>query len=194
MKDRNRWMHSYRNSRLQRETGAWLEREAESAEVIREAGREADAERALARVFRRLPLDRPSAGFADRVLVQAGVAALRTGTGLPAWMPLPLFRGLVAACLVLVGSLVVFLPGLVRVLTPRLGLSDWISGTIELASGAAHRLAEAMTVVEAVTGVGSTLADIILTPTWSVFLVVSLLVSAAATRALHDLIVPSRSV
>lgn len=179
--------------RLKRALRRWLDREAASAEVVREAGREAAAEEALRHLFLRLPLVGPSAGFADRVLARAGVA-LRAGTGLPSWLPLPVFRAFTALCLLLVGSAAIVLPRIAVVLASGLGGSGgWIARAAEVITGASRQLVEVVATWQALVGVGSTLADILLTPTWGALATASLLLSAAAMRALHDLMVPTRS-
>ena len=178
--------------RLRKRLGIWLEREAASAEFVREAEREEQAEKALRRLFLRLPRHRPSRGFSDRVLTRAGIAL--SGRGLPRWMPVPLFRGLVASCVVLAGTAIVWLPGALLTVLSKLSWTGWGARFTEMVTWLSQQFVDALVVGQALWGVGSTVMDIIVTPTLGVVSVVGLLISAAAMRALHDLIVPTRSV
>jgi len=178
--------------RLRKRLQVWLESEAASAEFVREASREEKAEQALRRVFSRIPRHRPSKGFSDRVLARAGVAF--SGSSRPNWLPLPLFRAFVACCLVLAGTALVWLPAALLAVIPKLSWTGWGARITEGLTWLSQMVVDSLVVVEALWGVGSTVMDIISFPTFGVVSVVGLLISAAAMRALHDLIVPTRSV
>jgi len=172
---------------LQRAVKAWLLRESGGGPEGR-GSQTVDAEQALFEVFRRLPLDRPAPGFADRVLAQAGVRA----SEMPHWMRL-LFNGFVAVCMLSVGLAAVFLPQTLFVLAPDFRWSGWIERGVEFATGATQRLVDSFSLWEALVGVGTTLADIIVSPAVVGVMTVSLCLSAVAMRALHELIVPERA-
>src|SRR5947199_6972819 len=76
-------------------------------------GRDGEAETALLELFEALPLTRPAAGFADRVLVRAGLQTAPVAADLFAWRPLRIVLGMALAA---TGLGVLWLPPVLRFL------------------------------------------------------------------------------
>ncbi len=179
-------MSSKPEAQLQR----WLTAESQDRP---EAEREAEA--ALMELFAALPLHAPSAGFADRVLLDVGfphsAARARTDLFAGAWV-----RGLLAAGLGAVALGVLALPAGIQVLY-RLGslltFGELIQGGIQLGTEALVALVAALRLGSWMVSVGRALTLPLLTPEASLALLACLAVSGASLYALRDLISRQRS-
>ena len=76
-------------------------------------GRDGEAEAALLELFEALPMAAPAAGFADRVLLRAGLQTAAVPADLFAWRPLRIVLGLALAA---TGFGVLWLPPLLHFL------------------------------------------------------------------------------
>lgn len=170
---------------LQDAVSRWLREEG--------AGRDLDAETALATVFSALPALVPPAGFADRVLARAGIAApLPAPFAAPAWL-VRLGRALAAASLILAGLAALLLPFLLPVLGGALSLGrgvEWLAAGL---LAACHTLVEALNVWDALAGVMATVGSLALRPTVLGMFLVALLVVATLLKGLHGWLVADRS-
>jgi hypothetical protein len=161
-----------------------------------EDGRDAEAEMALLALFEAsvLPLA-PSAGFADRVLLRAGLTA-----------PVPARRNLFAALwlrrLVMVSLLLVglCLPWLSEILRSVASITRifWSPGDlvrlgIEALIAVSHGLVASLALWDWLLGIGRALAAPLATPAVALVLIGCLLVSLVAFHFLRDLITRDRS-
>ncbi len=168
--------------KLRNAVGRWLSEER--------AGAEERAERGLRRVFTRLPMPEPSAGFAARVLARYGLTPACETAG-----DLTGYRARAALLLAGLGMAVavVYLPSLLAAVW--VGIQAW--NPLEVASalllGATQRLVEGVTLWRALTQIGELLARILESPRVLALLVGACLLSAGAFRLLQGLIVPERS-
>ena len=176
-------------NRLQTSVRRWLRFEGHSADASSEEHR---AEQALRQVFSRLPGIPVPTGFAERVLVRAGmapVAAVRS----PTWVPSFTVRLVLGFSLVLAAVSVVLLPGTLL----------WVGRLMEafepmkMATGAlvavSRRYGAGLAVWEVLVGVGQTAATALSTPKVLLALAASSLLSVAAFRLLVELMVGDRS-
>lgn len=152
------------------------------------AGREAAGERALSRVFARLPRPLPSGGFAERVLLAAGLPSARARdlAGLEV-------RALVALACALSAISIFYLPSVFAALAATVrarGVVDLVAGLLVELS---QRMAASLAFWEALRRVGGVLAEIAATPAVMASLTLAVLVSVGAFRVLHELMVPERS-
>jgi hypothetical protein len=144
-----------------------------------------DAEAALLELFAALPLAAPPAGFADRVLLRAG---LRTadGTDLFAWRPL---RIVLAFCLAATGFGALWLPPVLRSLAGFLSVGNLVNAGARAAVEATRGLTSALRVWDLLVTVGGAFAKIAqplsLAPVMAL-LVVALLASSLAFQYLCD--------
>lgn len=163
---------------------------AEAASPAPERGGEA-AEAALASLLVALPRPRPSAGFAERVLMRAGVVSLPQRHRDP-FAAAPV-RWSVAACLLLAAFSLLLVP---RLLWGSLLGASW-GGIIRLPIDAVLKLPElvggSLAVWESFAHVGRILTEVVTRPTVSALLVAALLIATVAFRLLHDLIASNRS-
>jgi len=156
---------------------------------------EREAEAALFELFEALPLYAPSAGFADRVLREAGIApaARRVQGQLFSW---PWVRALLAACLGVVALGFLAVPAGLQVLY-RLGslltVGKVLEGTIRFGSEALVAFAAAVRAGQWMVSVGRALTLPLLTPQASLALLVCVLVSGVSLFTLRDLISRQRS-
>lgn len=153
----------------------WLQREAVGA---------ADAESALAEVYRRWPAPSPSAGFARKVLETAGLTpAVR-------WVPAWVWRWSFAAGLVLTLAAGLQLVTLVGVAERSGWLAELAAGTLVFLG---RRLADLEAAGSALLRAGELLAGALDSP-WTLGLsLVAMLLSAAAFLGLQSLLAWDRS-
>lgn len=161
-----------------------------------EDGRDGEAEMALLALFEAsaLPLA-PSAGFADRVLLRAGLAA-----PVPAWQNLFAalwLRRLVMVSLLLVGLCLPWLSEILRSVASITRIfwspGDLVRLGIEGLIAVSHGLVAALALWDWLLGIGRALAAPLATPAVALVLIGCLLVSLVAFHFLRDLITRDRS-
>lgn len=179
------------SSRSETHLKRWLAAEREDRP---EADRQAEA--ALFELFEALPLLAPRAGFADRVLAQAGLAALQPRRAKSDPFASRTVRLLLAACLAVVTLGTLALPAVFETLL-RLGglltVGQVVQGGIRLAIEALVGFASALRLGEWVLTVGRALTLPLVTPQVTLALLACLAVSSAAFFVLRDLISRQRS-
>lgn len=154
-----------------------------------------DAEAALLELFAAVPRLAPPAGFADRVLLRAGLVA--PAVAAPAWSS-RLFaarwvRALLALCPLAIGVSMFWLPQLLRALGGLWGLGDLVQiGTGSVVEGA-RWLGSLFNFWELFLTIARALATPLATTPGLGVVVVCLLVSLVAFRFLRDLITRDRS-
>ena len=160
-----------------------------------QADRADESDAALAALFTALPRLQPPAGFADRVLLRAGLApavaaAPETRRSLFAslWM-----RGLVTLCLLAVGVSALWLPQTLRAFAGLLSVGDLVRLWAGSLIGACRWLGSAVGVWDFLLVVGRALATPLETPAVALAMVSCLLVSMVAFRFLRNLIPQDRS-
>ncbi len=166
--------------RLDKAIAKWLGHEL--------AGRERPGERALTRVFARLPRPLPSAGFAERVLLAAGLTPGRARdlAGLEV-------RALVALACALSAVSIFYVPSVLSAISATVrarGLVDLAAGLLVELS---QRVAASFAVWDALRLAGRVIAEAAATPGVMATLALAALVSAGAFRLLQELVIPERS-
>jgi hypothetical protein len=144
-----------------------------------------EAEAALLELFAALPLAAPPSGFADRVLLRAGLQAAARAD-LFAWRPL---RIVLALCLAAAGLGALWLPPVLRALAGFLSVSGAVRTGAAATGDAAHGLALAGHLWDLLLTVGGALARPLSAPPVMALLVAALLASSLAFRYLHDHVV-----
>lgn len=145
------------------------------------------ADAALLELFEALPLIAPPAGFADRVLLRAGIPAKRD---------LFASRGArlaVALGLVALGFGGLWLPPVLRVLAALWSFGGLVQGGVQALAGAAQWLATALRAWDLLLTIGRALTQPLTTPQVTAGLVACLLISSFAFRFLRDQITGERS-
>jgi hypothetical protein len=145
----------------------------------------AGSDRALRRVFRALPAPPLGAGFADRVMLAAGLAPRRATAPL-AWR-LALGGALtLAAAAAAVAPTIAF--GLLRRVSPGDLLQLAASAVVETC----QRLGEGLAVWQTVNSIGEIFAEVLSTPPILTALLAASLLSAGGLRLLHGLLAIDR--
>ena len=147
-----------------------------------------EAEAALAELFGALPLIAPPAGFADRVLVRAGIQAARGGV-----FASRVVRLVLAACLVAMGLGVLWLPPTLRWLAGRWSLSDLVQGGVQALIDGTQWLASALRLWDLLLTIGRALTQPLTLPQVTAILMVCLVTSSLAFRFLRDQISGERN-
>jgi hypothetical protein len=163
-------------------------------------GRADEADAALAALFTALPPLLPPAGFADRVMLRAGLE-METAA-VPAAVLAPARRSLFASlwvraaltlCLLSIGVSVLWLPQMLRAIAGLLSVGGlvriWTSSLVT----ACRWLGSALGLWDFLLTVGRALATPLETPAVALVLVSCLLVSLLAFRSLRGLITRDRS-
>jgi hypothetical protein len=165
----------------------WLEAEA--------AGRLDAVEDALAALFAVLPALEPSAGFADRVMLAAGLA--RPLERPVRWaMPRPVswtLRGLLAAAVALVALGLPALPVLMISLWERFSLAGMVDAAVAALVAGCRWLATTVSFWDGLARLGGWVAHTAAAPRVAALLLVGLIAAATALRLLADLIAHERS-
>ena len=152
-----------------------------------EQGDRADeAEAALAALFTALPPLQPPAGFADRVMLRAGLAPRSFFASL--WV-----RGGLTLCLLAIGASVLWLPQMLRALAGLLSVGSLVRLWTGSLVAACRWLGSALGLWDFLLTVGRALAAPLETPAVALALVSCLLVSMLAFRFLRGLITRDRS-
>ena len=149
-----------------------------------------EAEAALFELFEALPQVAPPAGFADRVLVRAGLRTAAARADLFAWRPL---RIVLALCLVATGLGALWLPPVLSALAGFWSLSGLVRGAVWATTEAAHGLASILRLWDLMAPIGRAFAQPLSTPPVMAILVGALLVSSLAFRFLRDQLTGERN-
>jgi hypothetical protein len=162
----------------------WLESER--------SGREEEAEKALFKVFARLPEVSLPNGFAARVMASAGLTPVRQPARLtaPAWA----LRGFVLVCLLLAGMAALALPTLLPPLAGLFHVGLVLEVGVEALVGLLQRLGDGLTYWRAMTQVSEVFSSLVTTPPLFAALVAGILLSIGAFRLLYGLMIPERSI
>ncbi|HEY7215479.1 MAG TPA: hypothetical protein VIC28_12665 [Thermoanaerobaculia bacterium] len=146
------------------------------------------ADSALRELFEALPLIAPPAGFADRVLVRAGLPAARRDL-----FASRAVRLVLAACLVAGGLGALWLPPTLRALAGLWSLSGFVRAGVEGLISVTQWLASALRLGELLVTVGRTLTEPLTLPQVTAVLVICLLASSLGLRFLRDQITGERN-
>lgn len=147
-----------------------------------------EAEAALLELFEALPLIAPPAGFANRVLVRAGLKAARRDLFASRGMRLVL-----ALCLAAVSLGALWLPPTLRALASLWSLSGVVRGGVQALIDATQWLASALRLGELLLTVGRALTEPLTLPQVTAMLLVCLLASSLGLRFLRDQITGKRN-
>lgn len=155
-----------------------------------------EAEEALLALFEALPgvaMATPPAGFADRVLVRAGLQAERQETAPAdpfAWRPL---RIVLALALAAAGFGVLWLPPVLRFLAGLWSVSGMVRGALRAVVDASQWLATALRFWDLLLTIVHALVQPLAAPQVMAVLIVALLASSLAFRFLRDQITGERT-
>ena len=147
-----------------------------------------EAEAALLELFEALPLIAPPAGFANRVLVRAGLKAARRDLFASRGMRLVL-----ALCLAAISLGALWLPPTLRALAGLWSFSGLVRAGVEALIGAVQWLASVLRLGELLLTVGRALTEPLTLPQVTAALLICLLASSAAFRFLRDQITGERN-
>jgi len=161
-----------------------------NAENDEHVDRAEEAEAALQALFATLPPLRPPAGFADRVLLRAGLAPVPAPRSLFAsvWL-----RASLVFCFLAISASLLWLPQVVRFCAGLLSLSDLVRVMTGSVIEACQWLGSAAGLWELFLTVGRALAAPLETPAVAYAMVLCLLVSMVAFRFLRNLVARDRS-
>ena len=154
-------------------------------------GRDGEAEAALLELFEALPMAgmaAPAAGFADRVLIRAGLQTVPED--LFAWRPLRIVLGLALAA---TGFGVLWLPPVLRFLAGLWSVGGAVQGGIRALADASQLLATALRLWDLLVTIVHALAQPLAVPQVMAVLVLGLLASSLAFRFLRDQITGERN-
>jgi hypothetical protein len=146
------------------------------------------AETALFALFEALPLVAPPAGFADRVLVRAGIKAARRDL-----FASRVARLVLALCLVATSLGALWLPPTLRVLAGLWSFGDLVQGGVQTLIGATQWLASVLRLWDLLLSIGRALTQPLTLPQVTAALVVCLLASSLGFRFLRDQITGERN-
>lgn len=169
--------------RLKKAVRDWLELEI--------SGSDRESEEALRQAMSRLPVAPVPVGFAERVLVEAGIAPEPGRTGLmdPAWA----LRCALAVSLVLSGLAAVLVPSLLQ---PALGLlqpARLVGAILGGLMAFLQRLGAGLAYWRDLSEAGAVLSSVFSSPTFLSVMAVGVLLSLVAFRLLQGLIDSERS-
>jgi hypothetical protein len=153
-----------------------------------------EADAALAALFAALPPLEPPAGFADRVLLRAGLTPAAEPAPAP-WTFWASFwvRAMLTLGLLSIGVSALWLPQTLRALAGLLSVSDLVRWSIASLVGASRWLGSFAGLWEFLLTIGRALTTPLETPTVALAMASCLLVSMVAFRFLRDLITHDRS-
>ena len=157
-----------------------------------QADRADEAEAALAALFAALPPLEPPAGFADRVLLRAGLMPAAEPAPWSLWTSFWV-RCLLALPLLAIGVSALWLPPTVRALAGLLSVSDLVRWWTATLVGACRWLGSFAGLWDFFLTVGRALVTPLETPAVALAMASCLLVSMVAFRFLRDLITHDRS-
>jgi hypothetical protein len=151
-------------------------------------GRPEEAEAALHELFEALPLIAPPAGFADRVLIRAGLGAARRD-----FFASRAVRLVLALCLAATGFGALWLPPTLRVLAGLWSLSGTLRAGVQALIDVTQWLASVLRLGELLLTVGRALTQPLTLPQVTALLVICLLASSLGFRLLRDQITGERN-
>lgn len=150
------------------------------------------AERALREVFASLPPESVPAGFADRLMLRAGMVPASVPAA-PSWMAFWGLRAVVSLCLVLVTLFLLvipsYLPSLLGILNPNRATEIGVGALMSIS----HQLGSGLVIWRALSAAGSILSSNLSSPQYLLALGLAALLSIAALRVLHQVIATERS-
>lgn len=149
---------------------------------------DAAAEEALFELMAALPTLAPPAGFADRVLARAAVAAPARVRRSAFWTRWAVGLGLLATALSLV-----FVPGTLAAVAGLWSFAELFEAGVRSLVDVSLWLTSALQIGQTVFAVGEALSLSLARPGMAALVVVCLLISAAALRFLRDLVARDRS-
>jgi hypothetical protein len=149
-----------------------------------------EAEAALFELFEALPQAAPPAGFADRVLVRAGLRTAAARADLFAWRPL---RIVLALCLVATGLGALWLPPVLAALAGFWSFSALVRGAVWATTEAVQGLASVLRFWDLMAPIGRAFAQPLSAPPVLAILVGALLASSLAFRFLRDQLTGERN-
>ena len=152
-------------------------------------GAEPEAETALSSVFAGLPAISIPAGFADRILVRAGLSP----TAAPPTPVLWILRFSICLSLLLTALFLTVLPSYLPAIMGIVHLGRLTEVAVSSFVGVVQQLGVGLVVWRAVSAAGSILTSILSTPSFLASLALGLMMSFGALRILHELIVSERS-
>jgi len=171
------------NRKLNRTLHHWLQ--------LERAGDDAEAERALGTAFALLPEEAVPAGFADRVLMLAGLPPM-PAAGLSqtaVWC----LRAVIGLCLVVTALFLLVIPSYLPAMLGIFHLSRLTGFVIDAFVGVVEQLGIGLVIWRAASTVGSILSSVLSSPPYLAALALGALLSVAALRALHEVVVSERS-
>ncbi len=152
-------------------------------------GRDGEAEAALLELFEALPLTAPAAGFADRVLVRAGLQTAAPAD-LFAWRPLRIVLGLALAA---TGFGVLWLPPVLQLLAGLWSVGGAVRGGLWVLTDASQWLVTTLRIWDFLLSIVHALAQPLAVPQVQAILLLALLASGLAFRYLRDQITGERN-
>ncbi len=152
-------------------------------------GRDGEAEAALLELFEALPLTAPAAGFADRVLVRAGLQTA-VPADLFAWRPLRIVLGLALAA---AGLGVLWLPPVLQFLAGLWSVGGAVRGGLWVLTDASQWLVTTLRIWDFLLSIVHALAQPLAVPQVQAILLLALLASGLAFRYLRDQITGERN-
>lgn len=171
------------NKKLHQAAQQWLRQEAEGLSM--------EAEEALQEVFSRLPAEPVPFGFADRVLERAGLSTREAHRR--SWAVFWGVRAALVLCLVSVAlfALVIpsYIPALLGIFHPG-RLTELGVGALV---GVFHQLGVGLVFWRTLSTAGSIVTATLSSPQYLASLLLALLLSIGALRALHQVIITERS-
>lgn len=147
------------------------------------------ADEALFELFEALPLIAPPAGFADRVLLRAG---LQTAVK-PSFFASRAARLVVALCVVALSLGALWLPPVLGYLAGLWSFGGVVRGGVHALTLASECLGSAIRVWDVLWSIASALTEVLTMPQVTVGLLVCLIVSSLAFRFLRDQISGERN-
>ncbi len=171
------------NRKLNRAVRQWLQ--------LEHAERPESAEKALQAVFSRLPVEPVPPGFADRLLIRAGLASPVTARH--SWAAFWGVRAAVSLCLLLVALFLMVIPSYVPALLGIFNLSRATELGVSALVGVFHQLGAGLVVWKALSAAGSIVSSTLSSPQYLTALFLAVLLSIGALRVLHEVIIAERS-
>lgn len=168
---------------LKKAIESWLKRER--------SGSEEAAERALARVFRILPMPSPSAALTGRTLARLGLGSARSSARVrPHWA----YRWAIAMALALSGlATALYTPALLASVSLKGGANWGVDVAAGFLAAVSRRLAAGYTLWEVIARAGATAAEVVETPQVLGLTLATVLFGLATLRVLAGLVAVERS-
>lgn len=149
------------------------------------------AENALLEVFSRLPKEPVPDGFAERILIRAGIALPVVAER--SWAAFWGVRAAISTCLVLIALFLVVIPGYIPALLGIFNLSRITEMGVAALVSVSHQLGVGLIVWRALSSAGGILSATLSSPQNLMVLMLGMLLSIGALRLLHDVLHAERS-